>query len=332
MKEKSITIGKAYEEYFPIGVAVGNLQMTVEQQELLKHFKSLTAENGMKFDALQPCEGKFDFSYGDALTDLARKNHQKMRGHTLVWHQQTPAWVFVDDKGERASRELALLRMEKHIDTVVRHFSQAVYCWDVVNEAIEDRGSEFLRKSPWLACIGEDYIGRAFEIAHRADSKCALFYNDYNNERPEKRDKTYRLLKELKESNIPVHGVGIQGHFDIRDEQLIPNLKTALDCYAELDLQIQITELDVSMYAFPDFRSDVLVPTKEMQERQGEVYCQLFELLRQYREVITGVTLWGTRDSVSWRNDFPVPGRKDWPLLFKEDSQPKEFYARLLEF
>ena len=333
MRDKFCGLGEAYAEYFPVGTAIGNVSMSGAAKEVVcKHFTSLTAENGMKFEAVQSREGEFDFSYGDALAAFAQSNHQKLRGHTLVWHGQTPEWVFVDKNGEPASRELALRRMEKHIDTVVRHFSPSVYCWDVVNEAIEDKTDAVLRDSPWLRCIGEDYIGYAFELAHRADPKCVLFYNDYNNEMPEKREKTVCLLRELKVANIPVDGVGIQGHFNIRDEALLDNLKASLDAYAALGLQIQITELDVSMFAFEDHRRDILSPTAEMLERQREVYRQIFALLREYREVVTGVTFWGVSDAQSWKNAFPVMNRLDWPLLFDEHFQPKACFADVIDF
>ncbi len=320
---------QVYNDYFPIGAAVNYRTVESHQSLLSKHFNSITAENEMKFESIQYLEGYYDFDRADTIVNFAKNNNQKLRGHTLVWHNQTPQWVFYDKSWDQASKELLLQRMKEHITTVVTRYKDAVYAWDVVNEAIADDAS-FYRDSPWYRIIGAEYIDYAFQYAHEADPDAELYYNDYNAVYSDKCDKIYRLLKGLKEKGIPVHGVGIQGHWDINSPSLV-EVETAIKKYASLGLKVQITELDVSLFAWGD-NSKLTAPTEELLEKQAQRYRDLFSLFRKYKDVITNVTFWGVADDYTWKDNFPVQGRKDWPLLFDVNHQPKKAFWTTVEF
>ncbi|NWQ43648.1 endo-1,4-beta-xylanase [Bacillus sp. EB106-08-02-XG196] len=320
------SLSKVYEEYFNIGAAV-NLNTLESQKDLLrKHFNSITAENDMKFIEIQPAEGQFMFENADRLAAFAKENGMKMRGHTLVWHNQTPDWVFQD-----ADRETLLQRMKDHITSVMKRYKGTIFCWDVVNEAVTDEGPELYRLTKWLEIIGEDYIEKAFEFAHEADPDALLFYNDYNESNPEKREKIYKLVKSLIDKGVPIRGVGLQAHWNLVNPSL-EDIRTAIERYASLGLKLHLTELDISVFNFEDKRTDLKQPTHEMLELQAERYQRVFQLLRQYQNHITSVTFWGAADDYTWLSDFPVIGRENWPFLFDENHQPKESFWKVVQY
>lgn len=313
---------------FKIGAAVNPRTIQSQEHLLVHHFNSITAENEMKFESLHPVEDVYDFRQADQLAAFARKHQLAMRGHTLVWHNQTSDWLF-EDKGGPASKELLLARLKSHIDKVVGRYTNDIYAWDVVNEVIADEGDELLRPSKWLEIAGPEFIAKAFQYAHEADPKALLFYNDYNESNPHKRDKIYTLLKSLLEQDVPVHGVGLQAHWNLYDPTL-DDVRAAIEKYAALGLQLQLTELDMSLFRFDDRRTDLKSPPAELLELQAERYDVLFRLLKEYREVISSVTFWGAADDYTWLDDFPVRGRKNWPFLFDEQQSPKPAFNRLV--
>lgn len=320
---------KEYEDYFLMGAAVNPLTIKSQKELIIKHFNSLTAENEMKFESLQPEEGTFTFDQADQLLSFANEYGKKVRGHTLVWHNQTPDWVFTNKNGNPVDRYTLLERMKTHISTVMERNKGQIYSWDVVNEAVSDSGANLLRDSKWKDIVGEDFIDKAFEYAHLADPDASLFYNDYNESNPEKREKIYSLTKGLVERGVPIHGIGLQAHWNIYSPTL-DHIRTAIERYASLGLQIHITEMDVSVFGSDDKRTDVNVPTEEMVAKQTDRYNSFFELLREYSDVITSVTFWGAADDYTWLDHFPVRGRKNWPLLFNEHHQPKESFWKVI--
>lgn len=327
MVEGIKSLCKEYDKYFPIGAAVNPEVIKSHAELLVKHFNSITPENEMKPASLHISETQYSFEKADILVDFARENNMKVRGHTLVWHNQTPDWFFEDKAGGPASRELLLKRMKEHIHTVTSRYKGSVYCWDVVNEAIEDSSSLYLRKSKWLQMVGEDYIERAFEYTHESDPEALLFYNDYNEFEIEKSEKIFQLVKSLKDKNIPIHGIGMQGHWSIYGPS-IEEIKRAIEKYAVLGLKLQITELDVSLYESNYKGTELKAPLSELLSKQEVYYGKIFELFREYKDVISGVTFWGAADDVSWLNYFPSRGRKNWPLLFNDEHMPKPaFYS-----
>lgn len=327
-----------YKNFFPIGVAVTPQQLKdpAQRQLILKHFNSLTAENAMKMGPIHPQENLYNWTGADEIVNFAVANGLKVRGHNLCWHTQTPKWIFKDATGNLVSKEVLLGRLKAHIDAVVSRYKGKIYAWDVVNEAISDNPKEFLRNSLWYQICGEDFIAKAFEYAHKADPKAILFYNDYNTESPEKRARIYRLLKGLIDKGIPIHAVGLQGHWSVQDPSE-DKLKRAIEQYASLGLKVQVTELDVSIYSdsgTPD-STDKTKPggfSPELQTRQASQYGKLFNIFRQYKGSITGVTFWNLSDRYSWLDNFPVRGRKNYPLLFDEELKPKQAYWNVVKF
>jgi len=326
-----------YQNYFSIGVAVSSKNLIGDEAQLIKkEFNSITAENAMKMGSLQPREGQFNWQEADSIINFAVKNNIKVRGHNLCWHEQTPAWIFKGQDGKEVTKAVLLDRLKAHITTVVNRYKGKIYAWDVVNEAIDDNTSQYLRNSKWYQICGEDFIVKAFEYAHAADPAAKLYYNDYNTERPEKRERIYKLLKSLKGKGVPIDGVGLQAHWSI-DEPGESELKTAIERYSSLGLKIQFTELDISIYPWEKERrarkpgeSDDFTPAQ--QQRQAAQYAMVFKLFRQYRSVITNVTFWNISDRSTWLDEYPVKGRKNYPLLFDTDLQPKKAYWGVVNF
>ena len=229
-----------------------------------------------------------------------------------------------------------LRRLKSHITAVVSRYKGKIYAWDVVNEAINDDDSRFFRDSPWYQICGEEFIARAFEYAHEADPDALLFYNDYNTETKGKRERVYQLLKKLLDDKVPIHGIGIQAHWTI-NEPSESELKTTLKRFSSLGLKIQITELDVSIYPWGTSKlessakgSDAFTP--KIEQKQIQQYKMAFDVFREFQSVITGVTFWNISDKDSWLDNFPVKGRKNYPLLFDQNLKPKKAYWEVVGF
>jgi len=327
-----------YRDYFPIGVAVSPRALQTDEAQLItRQFNSLTAENAMKMGPLHPGEDTYYWKDADSIVAFALRNGMRIRGHNLCWHNQAPRWFFTDNAGDTVSKAVLLQRLKAHITAVVSRYKGKIYAWDVVNEAISDKPDEFYRNSAFYRICGEEYIAWAFRYAHEADPDALLFYNDYNEIDPVKREKIYRLVKDLKAAGVPVHGLGLQGHWAI-DEPSEAQLDSTLQRFSQLGVQLQITELDISVYpkehsareARPSDTATAFTPGKE--DKQAAMYRMCFALFRKYRDVITGVTFWNISDRHSWLDNFPVRGRKDYPLLFDKDLQPKKAFREVVAF
>lgn len=326
-----------FKKYFPIGVAVSPRSLKTDEAGLiLKHFSSMTAENAMKMGPIHPRENEYFWRDADSIVAFAKNNNLKLRGHNLCWHNQAPRWMFTNATGDTVSKEILLTRLKEHITTVVNRYKGSIYAWDVVNEAISDKPGEFLRNSAWYRICGEDFIAKAFEYAHEADPKALLFYNDYNEINPAKREKIYRLVKGLKDAGVPIHGVGLQGHWAI-NEPSAEELENTLGKFASLGLQVHITELDISVYNKEHDARDRKVEdtnteiTADKEAKQTEMYKRCFTAFEKYKKSITSVTFWNISDRSSWLDNFPVRGRKDYPLLFDKDLQPKRAFWEVVK-
>ena len=330
-KESLAGLKDYYKDYFPIGVAVSPFSLLGDQGALiLKHFASLTAENVMKMGPIHPEENRYFWDNADKIVDFVVSNGLKMRGHTLCWHQQTPEWIFKDAAGNQVTKEVLLARLKEHIQQVVSRYKGKVYAWDVVNEAVEDKGELVCRESAWYKICGEEYIAKAFQWAHEADPAAKLFYNDYNTENPAKRDKIYKMLKGLLDAGVPIHGIGLQGHWGLSNPSEA-NLRAAIEKFSSLGLKIQVTELDISVYK-SDKEVALTALTGEKEQMQMDQYKMVFKVFRDYKSVITGVTFWNLSDKSSWLDNFPVRGRKNYPLLFDQNLQPKKAFWEVVKF
>ena len=326
-----------YLNYFPIGVAVTPRNLSGDEAQLiLQHFNSLTAENAMKMGTIHPQQDRYYWNGADSVVAFAQRHGLKVRGHNLCWHEQAPAWLFKDENGNQVTKEVLLQRLKEHITTVVSRYKGKVYAWDVVNEAVNDHPDSLLRNSLWYQICGEDYIAKAFEYAHEADPEALLFYNDYSETDPKKRERIYTLLKKLIDAKVPVHAIGMQGHWSLQ-HPTENELRTALDRYASLGLKIQITELDLTIYdsrnnSKPGDGTNSYTLTPEMEQKQAEQYRMIFNVFREYKSAINGVTFWNVSDRHSWLDNFPVRGRKNFPLLFDRNLKPKKAYWEVVQF
>jgi endo-1,4-beta-xylanase len=327
-----------YGDYFPMGVAVSPWALkNAEASLVLQHFNSLTPENAMKMGPIHPKENDYYWKDADSIVVFAQRNNLRLRGHALVWHNQTPDWLFVDAAGNAVSKEVLLQRLKAHITAVVSRYKGKIYAWDVVNEAISDKRDEYLRPSKFLEIIGEEYIAKAFQWAHEADPAAQLFYNDYNEISPVKREKIFRLVKGLKDAGVPIHGIGLQAHWAV-NEPSHGQLDSTLKRFSELGLPMQVTELDISVYSKehdarerkPEDANAAFTPEREQQ--QLEKYRMSFDLFRKYKKNISGVTFWNISERYSWLDNFPVKGRKDYPLLFDKELKPKKAYWEVIKF
>lgn len=326
-----------YKNYFPMGVAVTPASLNGQEATLvLQQFNSLTPENAMKMGPIHPEENRYNWRDADSIVNFAQHHGLRVRGHNLCWHEQTPRWLFKDSAGNTVTKEVLLQRLKDHITAVVSRYKGKIYAWDVVNEAIDDDSTKFLRNSLWYQICGEDFIIKAFEYAHAADPNAILFYNDYNTERPEKMERVYRLLKKLLDAHVPVNAVGLQGHWSIFEPKR-QELENTIQKFASLGLKIQITELDMSVYKWeknnrPKTTSDIDTYTAELEQKQAEQYKMVFDVFRKYKKYITGVTFWNVSDHYTWLDNYPVRGRKNYPLLFDVNLQPKKAYWEVVRF
>lgn len=325
--DSSLGLKDHYKNHFLIGASVTPNSLKGESGALIsREFNTITAENAMKPGLIHPEKERYFWSDADSIVAFAKRNNMKMRGHTLCWHRQTADWFFKDDAGKQVGKEELLARLKEHITNVVSRYKGQVYAWDVVNEAIDDNEKIEFRSSLWYEICGEEYIAKAFQYAHEADPDAKLFYNDYNTEAPAKREKIYLMIKRLKEQGVPIHGVGLQGHWSNKwpssDE-----LTRTIEKFSSLGIDIQITEMDISVYSSKDnMDENPGVFTPEREKAQIEKYKSFFEVFLKSNNKISSVTFWNVSDRHSWLDNFPVKNRKNYPLLFDAALSRKKAY------
>ena len=325
MYQELPSLCQAYARYFKIGAAVQPQNLVSHRGLLTKHFNSLTPGSALKFGPIHPEEYRYDFADADQIIAFAREHGMGVRAHAPVWHQQTEDWIFTD-RFAFADRELILARLEDHIRVVAGRYGDDVYARDVVNEAIVDDPDGYMRQTKWCRLVGEDYIDYAYRFVKKYAPHTKVFYNDYNEFNPVKRDKIIRLMRGMQERGVPLDGFGLQQHVNIYTS--LDDIRAAIEAYGELGITLHITELDVSLYhpkdrPNPYYPKRFTVPTAEDFRRQGKMYEDLFEIYRSYSDLIESVTTWGVADDLTWLDHHPVPGRKNYPLLFSYDHTPK---------
>lgn len=335
-----VKLKEVFKDDFMIGAALNKSQFYSEDKIALpiikKHFNTISPENILKWESVHPKLDKYNFKDADKYVEFGEKHGMFIIGHTLIWHNQTPKAVFEDKEGKPVSRKILLKRMRKHIQKVVGRYKGRINAWDVVNEAIEEDGT--MRQTPWLKIIGEDYVAKAFEYAHKADPQAELYYNDYSIENEQKRKGALKLIKSLLDKKIPIKAIGLQGHNNLK----FPTVKQqdeTIRQFSDLGVKVMITELDISVLPNPEgfngaevtlnFESQKkLDPYKnglpnDMQLKLANRYAELFEVYRKHSKEITRVTFWNVTDGDSWLNNFPVRGRTNYPLLFDRKGKNK---------
>ncbi|MEU6357502.1 non-reducing end alpha-L-arabinofuranosidase family hydrolase [Streptomyces sp. NPDC047072] len=284
--------------YFGAAVAAGKLGNSTYATILDREFNSVTPENEMKWDTTEPSRGSFNFGPADQIASHAAAHGQRLRGHTLVWHSQLPSWV-------SSTTDAATLSsvMNNHITQVMNHYKGRVYAWDVVNEAFADGTSGARRATVFQNVLGNGYIEQAFRTARTADPAAKLCYNDYNIENwtAAKTQAVYRMVQDFKARGVPIDCVGFQAHFGSSGPP--SNFQTTLSSFAALGVDVQITELDIA-------------------QAPSTAYANTVRACLNVSRC-TGITVWGIRDSDSWR-------ASESPLLFDANGNKKAAYNATL--
>jgi endo-1,4-beta-xylanase len=337
----------AFKDDFRIGAALNRGEFDGENFNadaiVTAQFNTISPENVLKWESVHPRAGQFDFSEADRYVAFGQKNGMFIVGHNLIWHQQTPRWVFEDAQGKAVDRETLLKRMREHILTLVGRYRGKIGGWDVVNEALNEDGT--LRDSSWRKIIGDDYLVKAYQFAHEADPHAELYYNDYSLENVPKRNGAIALIKKLQAAGIPITAIGLQEHDKI-DWPATNQVDETISAFAALGIKVMITELDVDVLpsATHSQRADVsmnfalqarLNPYPDdlpdaVQQKLARRYADLFSVFVRHHEAIERVTFWGVTDADSWLNNWPVRGRTSYPLLFGRDFQPKPAFAAVM--
>lgn len=354
---RATTLKDGYAQDFLIGTAVNDDIVSgrdaASQALVLRQFNSITPENVMKAEVVNPRPGVFEFSAADALVEFGRSNGLFVVGHTLVWHNQTPAFFFTGADGRPNTPEAQLEVMRAHVERVAGRYRGRVQAWDVVNEAIGEDGT-YRADTAWVKAVGDGdlLLRKAFEFARRYAPDAELYYNDFNAERPAKRDGIVRMVKMLQAHGLRIDGIGIQAHWGLNYPALA-DIEAAIDAYAALGVKVMITELDVDVlpltregqvigtglqhpqFQLPEFKR-YLDPYRAglppaVQRQLADRYAELFRLFHRKRDQLARVTLWGVHDGMSWKNDYPVPNRINHPLLFDRARQPKAAFDAVLE-
>lgn len=330
---------------FLMGVALNVNQSSGVDTSSIKlvkqHFNSIVAENCMKCEVIHPEEDRYDFTLADQFVSFGEKNGMAVIGHCLIWHSQLAPWFCVDEKGNNVTPEVLKQRMKDHITTIVTRYKGRIKGWDVVNEAILEDGS--YRKSKFYEILGEEFIPLAFQYAHEADSDAELYYNDYAMNMPGKREGVVKLVSSLKEKGIRIDAVGMQGHMGM-DYPDINEFEQSIVAFAGTGVKVMVTEWDMS--ALPTVKQSANISDTVAYQKMLNPYPetlpdsvskawnnrmkQFFGLFEKHADVISRVTAWGVSDSDSWKNDFPVKGRHDYPLLFDRNYQPKPFVKEIM--
>ena len=341
----SVKLKDAYKDYFMIGVALNQRNVsTPDQINLVKaEFNSITAENDMKPGELHPKEGVWNWEKADKIANFCRQNGIKLRGHCLCWHSQFADWMFTDKKGKEVKKEVFYERLREHIHTVVNRYKDVVYAWDVVNEAMADdngggpRWGRFggqepspYRQSRHFRLCGDEFIAKAFQFAREADPNALLFYNDYSCVDEGKRERIYNMVKKMKDAGVPIDGIGMQGHYNIyfpSEEQL----EKAIVRFKELVKHIHITELDIRMNQemggqLQFSRGENKPVAGYMNTMLTDQYSLIFKIFRKHKDVIDCVTFWNLGDRDSWL------GVNNHPLPFDENYKPKQAYYAIKNF
>lgn len=336
------TLQQAAAGLFTVGVALNASQIVGDDSTSLAivrtHFNSLTAENAMKWQHLQPAPGRFDFALADRFVKLGQRRRAQVIGHTLVWHAQTPDWLFKNADGSEVTRDELIRRLRTHIATVVGRYRGKVSGWDVVNEAIRDEDGTLRTDKPWYRILGEEAVFVAFEAAHEADPAAELYYNDYSLENPVKRAGVLKLVQAIRAHGLRIDGVGSQGHFGL-DWPKLDQLDASIADFSRAGFKVMFTELDVSVLPRPANYVGAEISTRfegaaefnpypkglpaEQEAALARRYTDLFAIFLKHRDAITRVTLWGVTDRSSWLNNWPIRGRTDYPLLFDRAGNPK---------
>ncbi len=332
----------AYKKHFTIGTALNAGQIeernAVANALIKKEFNSITPENIMKAEIIHPELERYDFTLADKFVAYGKKNNMEIIGHTLVWHSQLPPFA-------RRMQNVDSFKtfFTNHIKTVASRYDGKIHGWDVANEVLNEDGT--MRNSIFLKLLGDNYVTDAFRLAQQAAPNTALYYNDYNNEQPAKREGCIKLIKKIQAAGVRIDGVGIQGHWHIGKVPL-KDIEESILAYSALGIKVMFTELDIEVLPRNFTGAEIsqrmnsndptLNPYKaglpdSVQQQLAKDYEALFNLFLKHKDKIARVTFWGVTDRDSWLNGWPVRGRTNYPLLFDRNYAPKPAYYKVIE-
>lgn len=346
----------AFADDFMIGAAISPFTISGRNPQaeelLLKHFNAVSPDNCLKAERVHPRPDVWDFRAADQYVGYAEEHGLWKLGHTLVWHNQTPDFYWYRENGQPKSRAELIETMREHIETVAGRYAGRIDAWDVVNEIIGEFGE--YRDKGWVHAFegdGYEVVRNAFIFADRYAPDAELYYNDFNVWRPAHVDGIVTMVKKLQAENIRIDGVGIQAHWGLNYPKT-EYIEHAIDTLASLGVKVMITELDVDvlpitregqvigqsltdpLYQHEEFK-EYLDPyqdgmPEEVARQLDARYEELFGIFRRHSAQIDRVTLWGITDDSSWKNDYPVPNRTNYPLLFNRDYTAKPAVDALL--
>jgi len=336
-----------FRDDFYIGTAINTGTLLGNDEEMLgivkREFNAITAANAFKWAVIHPSEEEWRYRAPDRFIEFGQTNNMYMVGHVLVWHSQAPRSLFTDEAGKQVDKDVLFKRLENHIVTLVGRYKGKINTWDVVNEAFTPEDG--WRPTPWYKIAGPEFMERAFRLAHETDPKACLLYNDYNMADPRRRELVVSMIRQYKKNGVPVHGIGMQGHVAL-DYPDLAEFEASIVAFAAEGMQVHITELDVDVLPSgwenrgaeisTNFEYDKkLDPYKnglppEIEGQLTRRYEGLFRIFLKHRDKIERVTFWGTSDDESWKNNFPVRGRTNYPLLFDREHKPKKAYETIV--
>jgi len=322
-----VSLKEIYKDDFMIGTIYNTYIDSGKDNELVKqHFNVITPENLMKPEYMQRPQGTFNFRDSDHMMSIAERDGLTVIGHTLAWHSQSGDFLGIKNKeGNPVTRDEAIQQLKDHIYGVAGQYKGKIYSWDVLNEAIADGArlgedgdwTKCLRDTQWTRSIGPEYVAMAFRFAHEAAPDALLYYNDYNLNESEKAKIAAAMVADLRSQGVPIHGIGMQGHYSINTG--LGSVRNSLKLFSQIEgIKISVTELDVGV---PNSNGKL---SAQNEKKQALFYAKLFCIYKEYADVIERVTFWGYRDDTSWRSE-------NCPLLFNKDLSPKEAFFALTD-
>ena len=336
------SLKQTFKNDFAIGAALNSEQILQKEPNakvlVPEQFDAITPENIMKAEVIHPEWNRYNFELADSIVAYGKAHHMIVNGHTLIWHNQLPAFL-------RGMKNADSVRQYfvNHISTVAGRYDEKVYSWDVVNEALNEDGT--MRKTIFLENLGDDYVTEAFRLAQKAAPHTKLYYNDYNIEQPKKRAGAIELIKKIQAAGVRIDGVGIQGHWRTYNVPLA-DIEQSIKEFSALGIEVMFTEVDLGVLPSPGEVTAEVTQTAEytakmnpyvnglpdsMVEKQTKSYEALFRLFEKYKDKISRVTFWGVNDGQSWLNNWPIRGRTNYPLLFDRQFKPKPAFYKVIE-
>lgn len=343
-----------YGDCFLMGTMVPLRKYLVPDEKYLNivknDFNSIATQNVFKWENVHPGDAHWNWAYTDRFVDFGKSLGMHMVGHNLVSGSELPAGLLLETPTEFVSRDKLQRKLDNHVSSLVERYKGRIHAWDVVNEAIDDIESGWVRNA-WYNIMGAEYVERAFSLAREADPDATLIYNDYNLSKKNKRDFAVEMIRDLKGKGVPIDAIGMQGHFSLEGPHL-DEVEASIEAFAAEGVRIHFTEMEVDVLPSPppepteeelekeDYKPlmspEELDPWRDQLPANIEAnlrkrYQDIFSLLIKHKDKIDRVTFWGTTDDDSWKNNFPLEGRVNHPLLFDRNHNPKSAYRAIAE-